>query len=165
MFFGEVNYQRMETSISYHHPLSRFQWLHLGISHGFVVTDGGPERDLPFNKRFFPGGDNSIRGYQYGEAGPRNESGRVVGAETYSLANIEFEQGLTRTWSLVFFFDALGQARRIEDFPIEEHLLSVGGGIRWKSIIGPVRLEYGHNLNPRAHDPGGTLHFSIGFPF
>ncbi|HVR36150.1 MAG TPA: BamA/TamA family outer membrane protein, partial [Methylomirabilota bacterium] len=40
-----------------------------------------------------------------------------------------------------------------------------GGGVRWKTIIGPARLEYGHNLNPRRHDPSGTLHFSIGFPF
>ena len=33
------------------------------------------------------------------------------------------------------------------------------------SIIGPVRLEYGHNLNPREQDPSGTLHLSVGFPF
>jgi outer membrane protein insertion porin family len=31
--------------------------------------------------------------------------------------------------------------------------------------VGPVRLEYGHNLNAREGDPNGTLHFSVGFPF
>jgi len=32
-------------------------------------------------------------------------------------------------------------------------------------LIGPVRLEYGYNLNPRRFDPLGTLQFSLGFPF
>ena len=81
------------------------------------------------------------------------------------MANLEFEQGLTRTWSLVFFFDALGQAASIDDWPVDESLFAAGIGVRWKSIIGPVRLEYGHNLNPREEDPSGTLHLSVGFPF
>ena len=164
-FLGDANFQRMETSISYHHTISRLQWVHFGIAHGFVTTPSGVAEDLPINRRFFPGGDNSIRGYQYGEAAPRDEFNNHVGAETYTLANFEFEQGLTPKWSLVFFIDALGQATRIEDWPIDQSLFSVGGGIRWKSIIGPVRLEYGHNLNPRDEDPSGTVHLSIGFPF
>lgn len=165
MFLGDVDFQRMETSISYHHPISRLQWIHFGISHGFVTTVSSPSTDLPINRRFFPGGDNSIRGYQFGEAAPRNDSGDFVGAETYTLANIEFEQGLTPSWSIVFFFDALGQATSIDDWPATEGLYAAGIGVRWKSLIGPVRLEYGQNVNPRENDPNGTLHLSIGFPF
>jgi outer membrane protein assembly complex protein YaeT len=165
LLLGDVDFQRMETSISYHHPISRLQWIHFGISHGFVTTVSSPSVDLPINRRFFPGGDNSIRGYQFGEAAPRNDNGDFVGAETYTLANIEFEQGLTRSWSIIFFFDALGQAASMDDWPSNEGLYSAGLGIRWKSIIGPVRLEYGHNINPRDDDPNGTFHLSIGFPF
>lgn len=162
---GDVDFQRMEVSASYHHTLSRLQWLHFGLSHGFVTTVDGAADDLPINRRFFPGGDNSIRGYQYGEAAPRDEFNALVGAETYTLANIEFEQGITPQWSFVLFFDALGEATRIADWPVDESLFSAGVGIRWKSLIGPVRLEYGHNLNPRDEDPAGTVHLSIGFPF
>jgi outer membrane protein assembly complex protein YaeT len=162
---GDVDFQRMETSISYHLPLGRLQWLHFGISHGFVTTVSSPAVDLPINRRFFPGGDNSIRGYQFGEAAPRNEDGDFVGAETYTLGNIEFEQGLTPTWSIVFFLDALAQATSLDDWPGNEGLYAGGIGIRWKSLIGPVRLEYGHNINPREEDANGTLHLSIGFPF
>ncbi|MGZ8919882.1 MAG: BamA/OMP85 family outer membrane protein [Limisphaerales bacterium] len=165
MFLGEVDFQRMETSISYHHSLSRLQWFHVGVSHGFVATVSSPATDLPINRRFFPGGDSSIRGYQFGEAAPRNAAGDLVGAETYTLANVEFEQGLTPAWSIVFFFDALGQATSIDQWPVDEGLYSAGLGIRWNSLIGPVRLEYGHNLNRRDEDPPGTLHLSIGFPF
>ena len=162
---GDVDFQRFDTSASYHLPIGRTRWLHFGISHGFITTDSGPAEDLPFNKRFFPGGDSSIRGFQYGEAAPRNEQDDLVGAETYLLANLEFEQALTRTWSFVLFFDALGMARRLENYPSDEELYSAGGGLRWETIIGPVRFEYGHNLNPREHDPAGTFHLSVGFPF
>jgi outer membrane translocation and assembly module TamA len=51
------------------------------------------------------------------------------------------------------------------DYPYSEKLYAVGLGVRYQTIIGPVRAEYGHNLNPRPLDPAGTLLFSIGFPF
>jgi outer membrane protein insertion porin family len=162
---GDVDYQRFEMSASYHQPIGRLDWLHFGFSHGFVTTVSGPSKDLPFNKRFFPGGDNSIRGYQWGEAAPRDSNGDLVGGESYMLGNIEFEQGITRNLSFVAFFDALGNARSIKEYPFDESLFSVGGGFRWKTLIGPARLEYGYNLKRREDDPIGTLHFSIGFPF
>jgi outer membrane translocation and assembly module TamA len=130
-----------------------------------VLFAGKREEDLPFNRRFFPGGENSIRGYQEGEASPQDAQGKEVGAECFVLGNVEFEQALTRSFSFVAFVDALGYAREVEHYPASTALVSVGGGIRWKTIVGPVRLEYGHNLNPREGDPSGTLHFSLGFPF
>ena len=162
---GDVNFERIEIGASYHHPIRRTSWLHLGINHGMVFTQGSPRDDLPFNRRFFPGGENSVRGFQEGEAAPRNANGKVVGAETYLDANIEFEQALTAKWSVVAFSDSIGFARDIGNYPFDETLFSVGLGIRWRTVIGPIRLEYGHNLNPRKDDPAGTVHFSIGFPF
>jgi outer membrane protein assembly complex protein YaeT len=162
---SEVAYQRFELAASYHLPLDPGRWLHFGLSHGVVFAAGGPQKDLPFNKRFFPGGENSIRGYQDGEAAPRDAAGKIVGAETYLSTSLEFEQALTPAWALVTFFDAVGFANQIKDYPFNETLYSVGGGIRWRTIIGPARLEYGYNLNPREHDPVGTLHFALGFPF
>ena len=139
-------------SASYHLPIGRLHWLHFGLSHGFVTTASGPSKDLPFNKRFFPGGDNSIRGYQFGEAAPRDQNHDLVGGESYMLGNIEFEQGITKSLSFVAFVDALGNARSISDYPFNEGLYSVGGGLRWKTLIGPARLEYGYNLHRREED-------------
>lgn len=162
---GNVNYQRMEVTGAWHQRLDAGRWLHLGATHGVIFTVDSAKQDLPFPRRFFPGGENSIRGFQEGEASPRDATGRLVGAETHLTTNLEFEQALTPAWSLVFFFDTSGFARRIQQYPMSEFLMSAGGGIRYKSVIGPLRLEYGHNLNPRDEDPSGTLHFSLGFPF
>jgi len=162
---GEANYQRVEISGSWHNRIGGGRYVSIGVTHGVVLSVGSTARDLPFSRRFFPGGENSIRGYGEGEASPRDASGRFVGAETFTLGTVEFEQALTPQWSLVVFSDSLGTARRVADYPFNTGLFSVGLGIRWKTIIGPVRLEYGYNLNPRARDPVGTLQFSLGYPF
>jgi outer membrane protein insertion porin family len=162
---GDANYQRIELSPSWHHPLGGGLYLSLGFSHSVVDSFGSPAQNLPFNKRFFPGGYDSIRGYQEGQASPRNSFGQLVGAETFTLGTIELEQALTPKWSLVVFSDSLALARHLDHYPCDTGLFSVGGGIRWRTLIGPVRLEYGQNLNPRPGDPSGTLQFSLGFPF
>jgi outer membrane protein insertion porin family len=162
---GQVDYQRLLLGGSYHLRLGGGRYLHSGVTHGISWTGGGRPEEFPFNKRFFPGGENSVRGYQQGEASPLNAAGEAIGAETFLQGNIEFEQLLTPTWSLIAFADGVGIARSRDDYPYDEILVAVGGGIRWRTLIGPVRLEYGYNLNRRTHDPRGTLHFSIGFPF
>lgn len=165
-FGGSVDYQRIEFGGAYHTPWGRGRWVHLGFNHGLITTFGGSsDADLPVNKRFFPGGDNSIRGYRVGEAAPRGPTGEFIGAKSYMLANIEVEQALTGKWSVVGFCDALGTAVRLADYPFSERLYSAGLGVRYQTLIGPLRAEYGRNLNPRVGDPAGTLLFSVGFPF
>jgi outer membrane translocation and assembly module TamA len=139
--------------------------LHLGAMQGVTFTWGGTANQLPFNKRYFPGGANSVRGYVEGEASPLDGNGQQLGAETFTQLNLELEQLLTKTWSVVAFIDTVGFAQHRADYPWDEVLSSVGGGLNWRSLIGPVRLEYGYNLNRRSLDPVGTLHFSVGFPF
>ena len=163
---GEVDYQRFEMGGSYHTAWGRGRWIHVGLTHGVVLTLGADnDADLPINKRFYPGGESNIRGFQEGEAAPRGADGAFIGAKSYLLLNVEVEQALTKSWSAVVFFDAMGEAAQLADYPFDERLYSAGVGLRYQTLIGPVRLEYGHNLNPRPDDPSGTLHLSVGFPF
>ncbi len=164
-FPGEANYKKLELAASSHHGIRRGGNVHLGFSHGLVHTYGSVQNNLPFNKRFFQGGENSVRGYQSGEASPRNIDGKLVGAETYTLLNLEYEQMIIPSWSVALFSDSIAIARRMGNYPSDEELYSVGAGIRYRTFMGPIRAEYGHNLNPRDDDPSGTFHFSIGFPF
>lgn len=166
VFGGEVDYQQLRLGAAYHTAWGRGRWIHVGLTHGAVLTLGSTDdRNLPVNVRFFPGGDGSIRGYGDGEAAPRAANGEYVGAKSYVLLNLELEQALTSRWSVVVFADALGIAARIADYPFAEELYAVGLGVRYRTPIGPIRLEYGHNLNPRPHDPSGAVQLSIGVPF
>ncbi len=163
---GVAHYQRFELTGAYHTPWGRGRWVHVGFSHGLITTlSARNDHELPVNKRFYPGGDNSIRGYQTGEAAPRDASGRFVGAKTYALLNLELEQALTQGWTIVAFGDGLAASARLGDYPLGERLYSVGLGVRYQTIVGPVRLEYGRNINPRPADPPGTWQISLGYPF
>lgn len=163
---GTAEYQRVELRGAYHTPWGHGRWIHVGLSHGVITTFGAAsDRTLPVNKRFYPGGDNSIRGYQDGEASPRGPDGRFIGAKSYVLLNLELEQALTQSWSVVAFADTLGTATTLRDYPFRERLYTVGMGLRYQTIVGPVRLEYGRNINPRPADPPGTWQISLGYPF
>jgi outer membrane protein assembly factor BamA len=164
-FGGESDYERFELGYSAHFALGKWQYAHISFTHGVLTTYGKPDEVVPVNKLFFPGGDGSIRGYNEGEAAPKGPDGLYIGAKTYTLLNLEVEQVLTKSWSGVVFFDTLGTATQLEDYPYSELLYSVGAGIRYQTIVGPIRLEYGYNLNRRPGDPSGTWLLSVGFPF
>ncbi|MFU8847527.1 MAG: outer membrane protein assembly factor [Opitutales bacterium] len=161
---GSVDFHKLELGGSYHFSLTESTLLHLGLRGGVIDTAGDPGDNIPFSERFFPGGENSVRGYQQGEAAPLDLRGDQIGAETYAILNLELEQRIYSRFSGILFFDSLRSAR--DGFSGESELLhSLGLGLRYQTVIGPVRLEYGHNLNPREQDPNGTLHLSVGFPF
>jgi outer membrane protein assembly complex protein YaeT len=162
---GEAEYQRFELGVAYHTPAGEGRWFHVNLTHSVITTFGTTAATLPINKLFFPGGDNSIRGYRDGEAAPRGADGLFVGAKSCVLINTEIEQALTPRWSAVAFVDALGSAAHLRDYPFDERLYTAGLGLRFQTLIGPIRVEYGHNLNPRTGDPRGTLQISIGNPF
>ncbi len=163
---GESGFQRLEAGWSWHKPVGEGSWVHVGLHHGTVLTLGqANDRKLPTNKRFFPGGEHSLRGMTNGEAAPRDAAGEFIGAKSFTLFNLEVEQALTRRISAVLFYDALGETARVQDRLWDVQLHTVGAGLRYQTLIGPIRLEYGHNLNPRPADPSGTVHLSIGYPF
>ena len=136
---GDVDYQRLLLGASYHLDLKGGRLIHLGVTHGVSFTLGGTDEQLPFNKRFFPGGENSVRGYQEGKASPLDGNGDQLGAETYTQMNLEFEQLITKSWSVVTFFDAVGFAQERADFPWDEAVYSVGGGLRWYEAVFGLR--------------------------
>ena len=164
-FGGDAYYARAWATASYHRPLWNGGFAHLGLTHGVAAPPNGDPTKLPFNRRYFPGGENTVRGYREGGASPLNELGQQIGAESSLIWNLEVEQLITSSISIVGFVDGAGVTPDIAHYPFDEVLWSVGGGLRWRSVIGPVRLEYGHNLNPRPFDPSGTLQLSLGYPF
>jgi outer membrane protein assembly factor BamA len=162
---GSVNFQRLEMGGSYHFAVSESSMIHIGLRGGSIFTGENPETNIPFNRRFFNGGENTVRGYREGEASPLDVGGDEIGAETYALFNIEWEQRVFSKLSTVLFFDSVLNARDGFFNGEEPALNTVGVGLRYQTVVGPVRLEYGHNLNPRESDRSGSVHFSIGFPF
>lgn len=108
---------------------------------------------LPSSYRFYAGGDNSIRGYDYKSIGQRNAAGDVIGGRYLTTASLEYEQKVYENWSLAVFVDA-GDAFS-ENFNIK---IGTGLGVRWYSMIGPLRAD----IAVPTGDPADVhFHFSL----
>ncbi len=162
---GETEFIRPEAGASYHAQFGGLWLLHLGARGGMVSSPGDNATEIPNGERFLVGGENSLRGFRRGEAGPVDDADIPIGAEAFALLNVELEYPLLERLNVVLFADAArvwNSTGRSDEF---DDLLNVGLGLRYQTIVGPVRLEYGHNIDPKPSDPEGTLHLSIGFPF
>lgn len=163
---GEVEFQRVELGGAWHKPITDSGLVfHAGYKTGVVTSLGPSSENIPVPKRFFLGGENTVRGYRRDQAAPVNAQGQQIGAVSYMLWQVELEQRLTELFSVVAFVDTVGNAASIEDYPFNEVLMSVGGGISIRTVVGPLRFEYGHNVKKRPDDPDGTFQVALGFPF
>ncbi|MBP6798291.1 MAG: BamA/TamA family outer membrane protein, partial [Luteimonas sp.] len=118
--------------------------------------------DLPPSLRFYAGGDRSIRGYEWREVGPRIEtdSGRyAVGAKNVVTASAEFEHYFLGDWGAAVFVDS-GSAF---DGTAPDWHTGVGIGARWRSPVGPLKLDVARGLD--HPDSPFTVGLSIGAEF
>ena len=108
-------------------------------------TFSGEVSLLPPTLRFHAGGDRSIRGYGWREVGPRvGTSGDEfpVGARNVVTASIEYERYFNGPWGAAVFVDT-GSA-----FDDELDLRTgVGVGLRWRSPLGPLRVDLARGLD------------------
>ncbi|MEO0079405.1 MAG: BamA/TamA family outer membrane protein [candidate division WOR-3 bacterium] len=121
----------------------------------------GRNEHLPYYEEFFIGGRNSLRGYPDKSIGPDSGLGGLYGP-TLVNGNLEVRGPILGRWvGLVLFADAgLVSAGGLE---MGEIGYGAGFGIRVRTPIGPVRLDWGKRLKqPPAHDRGrlylGLLH-------
>lgn len=116
--------------------------------------------DLPPSERFFAGGDNSIRGYDYQDLGPEDARGKVVGGQFLGVASVELETLLTERWGVAAFVDG-GNAYG-GDGSATGVAASVGLGLRFRSPLGPARVDLAHPLDDAT---SLRLHLRIGPDF
>jgi translocation and assembly module TamA len=140
-----------------------WKWIRSLANLGRIITRGqlGLTQEesfdeLPPSVRFFAGGDQSIRGYDFESLGPEDATGQVVGGTGIAVASFEYEQPVRPKWSVAFFVDS-GNA--FQDSTLDAKT-SAGVGVRWQSPLGPIRLDIGVPIDDPMHD--ARLHVSIG---
>lgn len=110
---------------------------------------------VPPAMRFFIGGDNSLRGYRYQSVSPVDTKGKQLGGQYMATASTEYQYKLVGNWWGAVFYDY--GASWVND-PV--WVRGIGGGIRWASPVGSIRLDVGWGL-----DREGTpfeIHFALG---
>lgn len=112
-------------------------------------------RELPASLRYFAGGDQSVRGYDYQELGPRDASGEVIGGKHLVFGSLEYEHRVHGNWGVAAFVDT-GNAFNSTHEGLET---GAGIGLRWRSPIGMVRLDLAAAV---SQDNALRLHFTLG---
>ncbi len=133
---------------------------------GYAI--GFNDVSLPVYERFYLGGINTIRGLSFGEAGPRDETtGEMIGGNKEVILNTELIFPLFKEAKLkgVVFFDAGYAYPHSEDITFDKIRTTAGFGIRWTSPFGPVRLEWGFNLDKKPDENANKIEFTMGGVF
>ncbi|PYC20571.1 autotransporter assembly complex protein TamA [Pseudomonas mosselii] len=135
----------------------------LGKNHRFLgrVQFGGSatngyQQNIPPSLRFFAGGDQSVRGYDYQSLSPKNNQGDRIGGRYLVAGSAEYQYSIAEKWRLATFVDQ-GNSFNSLEFPSLK--TGVGIGVRWVSPVGPLRLDLARALDD---DGGFRLHFSMG---
>jgi outer membrane protein assembly factor BamA len=120
---------------------------------------------IPLPERFFMGGSESHRGFSINQAGPRDpNTGYPLGGNALFLNSLELRLGFPQRRVGFAFFEDFGNVyssvrfMRIfkftqsspTDFNYTSH--AVGTGIRYKTPVGPIRIDVGYNLNPPQYN-------------
>lgn len=140
----------------------------------FGYARGIFDEELPLYERFYVGGIYTVRGLDWGDAGPIDAaSGDPIGGTEQLIFNVEYIFPILPDLKLkgVVFFDAGNSYNEFgdcdetkvincDDFP--ELRYTTGGGIRWISPMGPIRIEYGYNIDKRPDESSSKFEFAFG---
>jgi len=165
-FGGDKDFAKFFNSISHYSSIGPFV-LELKLRDGVVSTYGGNNGAVPVYERFFAGGTYTIRGFKERDIGPKDQSGDAIGGGTLAIANAELTFSIIENLKGAFFVDA-GNVWHVPDSRPKGGIspggikVGVGIGVRIKTPIGPVKLDYGFPVNPsedQSHT--GRIHFSM----
>lgn len=163
---GDKDFYRFQTKGSYYVPIkirSTSTVLEMRGRAGIVKAYGDTEK-VPIFERFFAGGSRTIRGYNERKVGPLDPlTNDPIGGEAMLIGNIEYTVPIIEIIKLAAFFDIGNVWAKTGDFASGGYKAGSGLGLRIKTPIGPVNLDYGYPLNdePGEETRSGKFYFSV----
>jgi len=160
---GDVGFAKVTAEVGRYFPLL---WGTVFFLHG----EGGyvNETDyLPDYEKFYLGGINSLRGFDWRDVSASDDPDSPVGGEKFVQFNAEFIFPILKEAGLMglVFFDTGNVYSKGESVDFGDMRESAGFGIRWYSPLGPIRLERGYILDQKEGEDTGRWEFSIGGAF
>ena len=164
---SEIEFFRTTARASYFIPVGK-TLLELGGRAGLIrpLTESTSDLNaIPIDERFFNGGSTTVRSFAERDLGPHDHRLHPLGGEFYTVFNVEYTFPLYGELQGAVFFDAGNLLPDADNPGLNDMRYGIGAGLRYKLPIGPIRLDYGVNPDPREHEDFGAFHFSFGFAF
>jgi outer membrane protein assembly complex protein YaeT len=150
----------------------------LGLATGFprevnaTGPDGNPividQRDLPEAERFFAGGDTTVRGFALDTLGTPetiSSQGFPLGGNAMVIFNAELRVPVRGGLGIVGFLDTGNVFAHVVDLDLTELRSAVGFGLRYRSPIGPIRIDWGFKVHPQPGEGPSAWFISFGQAF
>jgi outer membrane protein assembly complex protein YaeT len=133
---------------------------------GTLEPFGGSEAtDVPLVSRFYSGGSTSVRGFEFQKLGPLDEDEDPLGGLSLAEGSAELRFPIWGRVSGVVFTDAGQLSLDPSTIRGGDFYYSAGAGIRVRTPLGPLRLDYGHLLNPPSGIGRSRFYLSVGHAF
>ena len=167
---GDTNFSKYEAEAAIWLPAPFYKGASLMLHGQAGYLREGRTGGLPTYEKYMIGGINSVRGYDWYDISPRSANDEVIGGEKMMVLNFEFafpilmEQGL---YGVAFYDMGNVWTKDQRGFSTGDLYKSVGGGLRYLSPMGPLRVEYGKPVGKRPTDRGssGQWEFTMGSMF
>ena len=166
---GNKDFYNLYGYTSFYHSIIENLVLELKMRGGFIQNYGKSE-EVPIYERYFAGGANTIRGYKERGVGPRDKgTNTALGGEAMLVGNAELTYPLYKKLIKGAIFYDIGNVweeaslKNITGAKDDTGFKSGAGiGVRVKTPIGPVKLDWGYPLNKNYDDKReGRFYFSV----
>jgi len=162
---GSFTYARTQIDASAYHPVSSSVVVAGRVRLGTIF--GASSLSIAPSRRLYAGGGGSVRGYGYQQLGPHDVDGDPIGGRGLAEFALEARVRLKAfggNFGIVPFLD--GGSLTTNSWPsLSGWQLGAGIGVRYYSSFGPIRIDVGTPLNPRASDGRVAVVVSLGQAF
>ena len=132
-----------------------------------IADSYGKTKKVPIYERYYCGGADTVRGYEERTIGPKDSgTGDPVGGDSMLIANLECTFPIAQFLKGAVFYDAGNVWEKMSDIGSGTLRQGAGVGVRIKTPIGPIKVDYGYPLNPeKGQKKKGRFHFSVSHGF
>ncbi|MGQ9800866.1 MAG: outer membrane protein assembly factor BamA [Candidatus Saccharicenans sp.] len=163
---GDVHLYRPRFEFARYQPLFSNHVLGVHVEYQFIKPIG--DHEVPYWERFFLGGEQSIRGYEYFTIGPRDENNILIGGVKSLVLNLEYIVPLGGPLYGILFYDAGNALLQSEKFSPKNMFTSAGLEVRVfvPALRVPFRLIFAYN-NRKIYldDSNFAFRFAVGTTF
>lgn len=168
---GDADYLRTKIGGTYYYPIVD-KWIFSVMGEGGYIF-GLKDDDVRINERFYIGG-STLRGFADGGIGPRDAAtGDALGGNQFwrGSTELDFPSGLPEDLGVrLHAFSDFGTLSKIDQKgaginDVDSLRVSVGGGVTWRSPMGPVRVDLAKAVQKEDFDDTEIFRFSFGTRF
>jgi len=161
---GTKDFWKFFGRASHYFPFFRGSVLEVRGRLGLAANYAGSD-DIPIYERFFTGGAYTVRGYRERKIGPFDPVSKdPLGGNAMLVGNIEYTYPLFNFLRVALFIDTGNAWEKVGKLGSGGLKSSTGLGLRIKTPIGPIMLDYGVPFNKESGESdksSGRFHFSM----